>query len=102
MRILTFSSLYPNARQPSHGIFVENRLRHLRAYAPDLEVRVVAPVPWFPFSSPRFGSYAQYAGVAAEEQRHGVSVVHPKYPVIPKIGMQFAPWSMYRFARGAV
>lgn len=102
MRILTFSSLYPNARQPSHGIFVENRLRHLRAYAPDLEVRVVAPVPWFPFSSPRFGSYAQYAGVAAEEQRHGVSVLHPKYPVIPKIGMQFAPWSMYRFARGAV
>ena len=27
VKILTFSSLYPNNRQPSHGIFVENRLR---------------------------------------------------------------------------
>ncbi len=29
VKILTFSSLYPNAAQPYHGVFVENRLRHL-------------------------------------------------------------------------
>jgi len=102
MKILTFSSLYPNACQPSHGIFVENRLRQLLAHAPGLEARVVAPVPWFPSTHPRFGSYAQYAAVDSHELRHGIAVAHPKYPVIPKIGMQFAPWSMYRFARGAV
>lgn len=40
MRILTFSSLFPNLNQPSHGIFVENRLRHLLASGA-VEARVV-------------------------------------------------------------
>ena len=102
MKILVFSTLFPNAQQASHGIFVENRLRHLKAFAPDLDVRVVAPVPWFPSRNPRFGSYAQYAGVAANEVRHGIEVSHPKYPVVPRIGMQFAPWSMYRWSRNTV
>ena len=26
LRLLTFSTLYPNAAQPNHGIFVENRI----------------------------------------------------------------------------
>jgi len=28
-RLLVFTSLYPNAAQPRHGMFVEERLRHL-------------------------------------------------------------------------
>jgi glycosyltransferase involved in cell wall biosynthesis len=99
VKILTFSSLFPNPCQASHGIFVENRLRQLLAYAPDLDARVVAPVPWFPSSNPMFGSYAAFAGVPAHEMRHGIGVWHPKYPVIPKIGMQVTPWLMYRFVR---
>lgn len=99
MRILTFSSLYPNARQPSHGIFVENRLRQLLAYSDRVEARVVAPVPWFPFASPMFGSYAAYAAVAARENRHGIEVFHPRYPVIPKVGMRLAPQLMYAAVR---
>ena len=102
MKILTFSSLFPNPRQASHGIFVENRLRQLLAHAPDLDARVVAPVPWFPSSNPMFGSYADFAGVPAHELRHGIEVWHPKYPVIPKVGMQIAPWLMYRSVRGAL
>lgn len=31
MRIVTVSTLYPNIAFPSHGIFVETRLRHLLA-----------------------------------------------------------------------
>lgn len=102
MKVLVFSTLYPNARQPSHGIFVENRLRHLLDYAPEVEARVVAPVPWFPSRHRIFGQYAQYAGVANREERHGIEVWHPRYPVIPKIGMQLAPWLMYRAVRGLV
>ncbi|MDH5750105.1 MAG: glycosyltransferase family 4 protein, partial [Rhodospirillales bacterium] len=68
MKILTFSTLYPNAVRPTHGVFVENRLRHL---VEDGEVtsRVVAPVPWFPFRSSRFGVYGDFARVPAEEVR---------------------------------
>lgn len=102
MKILTFSSLFPNPKQASHGVFVENRLRQLLAYAPDLEARVIAPVPWFPSSNTMFGSYADFAGVPGHEVRHGIEVWHPKYPVIPKIGMRVTPWLMYRSVRGAV
>ena len=102
MKILTFSSLFPNSHQASHGIFVENRLRQLLAFSPDIDVRVIAPVPWFPSSNPRFGSYAQFAGVADHEVRHGIKVLHPKYPAIPKIGMNIAPWLMYQSVRNTV
>ena len=102
MKILTFSSLFPNPKQASHGIFVENRLRQLLAFALQVEARVVAPVPWFPSSHPMFGSYANFAGVPGYEVRHGIEVRHPKYPVIPKIGMQLTPWLMYRSVRGAL
>ena len=51
IRLVTFSTLYPNAVQPNHGVFVENRLRHLIASG-EVVSRVVAPVPYFPFRSP--------------------------------------------------
>lgn len=94
MRILTFSSLFPNRNQPSHGIFVENRLRHLLASGA-VEVRVVAPVPWVPAWAKLAGEYAKLAGVPAQETRHGIEILHPRYPVLPKIGMTLAPYLMY-------
>lgn len=90
MRLLTFTTLYPNAVQPWHGVFVENRLQLLRA-RPDVQVAVVAPVPWFPSGAARFGRYAQFARVPPRETRNGIDVLHPRYPVIPKIGTGVAP-----------
>jgi teichuronic acid biosynthesis glycosyltransferase TuaC len=90
MKLLTFSTLYPNAESPNHGIFVENRLRHLVASG-EVESRVVAPVPWFPFDNPRFGRYAGYARVPKEENRFNINVVHPRFPLIPKFGMSISP-----------
>ena len=60
LKILTFSTLFPNAAQLSHGVFVENRLRHL-IDGGKVEARVVAPVSWFPFGAKMFGSYADFA-----------------------------------------
>ncbi len=90
MKILTFTTLYPNHIQPRHGIFVEQRLRHLLQQQP-VTAKVVAPVPWFPFKSERFGAYSDYARIAVQEQRHGIEVYHPRYLVIPKIGMTVSP-----------
>lgn len=89
-RILTFTTLYPNAVQPVHGVFVENRLRHLVASG-DLTAQVLAPVPWFPFRHERFGRYATLADVPRRERRHGISIRHPRYPVLPRFGMTLAP-----------
>lgn len=93
IKLLTFTSLYPNNEQPTHGIFVENRLRHLLDSG-QVESKVVAPVPWFPFSGSHFGSYGKYAKIPKHERRHGIDIVHPRYPVIPKMGMTVAPFFM--------
>ena len=95
LRLLTFSTLYPNNARPNHGIFVENRLRHL------IDTRratstVIAPVPWFPSRSKRFGDWALNARVVSQELRHGIAVHHPRYPVIPRVGMSLSPYLLYR------
>lgn len=95
IRLLTFTSLYPNAAQPRHGVFVEERLRHLVASG-GLTAAVVAPVPWFPFRYSRFGAYAALATVPEREERYGIQISHPRYPVLPKVGMSIAPFLMYR------
>jgi teichuronic acid biosynthesis glycosyltransferase TuaC len=101
IRLVTFSTLYPNAVQPNHGVFVENRLRHLIASG-EVVSRVVAPVPYFPFRSLRFGQYAQFAQVPTWEERHGLTIHHPRYPLIPKIGMNLSPYLMAMAALPAV
>jgi teichuronic acid biosynthesis glycosyltransferase TuaC len=93
MKLLTFSSLFPNTVKPSHGIFVETRLRYLLGSG-QVESKVVAPVPWFPSHNPRFGDYASFSKVLPAETRHGIAVTHPRYLVIPKVGMSAAPWLM--------
>ena len=47
MNILTFTTLWPNAEQPNFGVFVKHRLAAL-AKLDGVNVRVVAPVPYFP------------------------------------------------------
>ena len=94
MRILTFTTLYPSAARPQHGIFVETRLRKL-VESGEVAARVVAPCPWFPFSSRRFGRYSTIARTPLQEVRHGLEIDHPRYPLLPKIGMSTAPLGLY-------
>lgn len=93
IRTLLFSTLYPSSVRPVHGIFVETRLRELLASG-QVESRVIAPVPWFPSSHERFGEYAQFAATPRHEVRNGIEVFHPRYLLLPKIGMNFAPHAM--------
>jgi teichuronic acid biosynthesis glycosyltransferase TuaC len=98
MRILTFTTLFPNVEQQDHGIFVENRLRHLLG-SRQVTAEIIAPVPWFPLTSPMFGRFARFARVPRREQRHGTSVRHPRYLSIPRVGMHLAPFLLYLGAR---
>ncbi len=95
LNLLTFTTLYPNAANPNHGVFVENRLRHLVGSGAAASI-VLAPVPYFPrlrlatSLGRRFG-WDRHAWVPAVETRHGLAVWHPRFAVIPKIGMNWAP-----------
>jgi glycosyltransferase involved in cell wall biosynthesis len=96
-RVLTFSSLYPSAARPRHGIFVETRLLNLvRDCAVD--ARVIAPVPWFPLRAQALGRYAQFAATPRQAVRNGVQVAHPRYFMLPKLGVAFQPDAMARSA----
>ncbi|HEY1288906.1 MAG TPA: glycosyltransferase family 4 protein [Burkholderiales bacterium] len=101
MKVLTFTTLYPNAARPAHGIFVETRLRQLLASG-QVQSTVVAPVPWFPFTHPAFGAYAAHARAPRAETRNGIEVLHPRFPALPKVGTTLAPFLLYRGALSLV
>ena len=69
--------------QPRHGIFIEHRIGHV-AQGGD-EIRVVAPVPWFPSGHAVFGRYGEFARVPRHDERRGITITHPRYPLIPKL-----------------
>lgn len=95
IRTLLFSTLFPNSVRPNHGIFVETRLRQLLTRG-EIEARVVAPVPWFPFRHRVFGEYACHGAVPRVESINGVAVEHPRYLLLPKVGMNSAPKALAR------
>ena len=63
------------------------------AQLPGYEVRVVAPVPYWP--PLKVTHRWQYRGVVSSEQIEGVSVHHPRYFMIPKIGMTLHGWFLF-------
>jgi teichuronic acid biosynthesis glycosyltransferase TuaC len=79
-RVLLFSTVFPNAAQPHHGVFVRERMRGLPA---DVEVRVMAPTPWFPLVSGLRPGFRPT--VPPEEIQDGVPVFHPRFLSFPGI-----------------
>lgn len=94
MNLVTITTLFPNCNDLKHGVFIKTRLKHLLQDIDDINVKVIAPVPWFPSSHPRFGEYAKYANVPDYEVIDGIDVYHPKYLVLPKVGMYLTPHFM--------
>jgi teichuronic acid biosynthesis glycosyltransferase TuaC len=92
VRILTYTTLFPNPGDRNLGVFVRNRLIHFaRQYHHELQV--VAPVPYFPNLRllPRWHQYAQ---IPRREENESVPVYHPRFLVTPKVGMTFYGWNM--------
>lgn len=97
MKLLTISTLFPNNKDPKHGIFVRNRLGHLLHDFKDVQAKVIAPVPWFPFEikSGPLAEYSKFAGVAQLEQYGEIEIHHPRFLVLPKIGMYLTPFFLF-------
>jgi teichuronic acid biosynthesis glycosyltransferase TuaC len=85
MRILTFTTLFPNRAQPTLGVFVFQRMLHF-ARRPGNELRVVAPVPYVPgwLPSPNLRALNR---IPQKECNAELTVYHPRYPLVPKISM---------------
>jgi glycosyltransferase involved in cell wall biosynthesis len=95
LRVLTLSSLFPNALQPTFGIFVERQTLGL-AGLPDTEVEVVAPIGLPPWPLTRLGPYRGRAALPREEEWRGLTVYRPRFSIVPRVGARWNATSMAR------
>lgn len=87
MRVLSLTTVFPNPVQPSHGVFVRERLRRLASHA---DVTVVAPVPYFPAATGRMASRPR--GVPAHRTEGDFEVHHPRFWSPPAVGKSLDGW----------
>lgn len=85
LRILTLSTLFPNAAAPNFGIFVERQTAEL-ASRPETDVTVINPVgiPLWPMS--RLAQYQALEALAEHEEWRGLDAYRPRFRLIPKVG----------------
>jgi len=93
VKILTFTSLFPNRTKPQLGIFIFQRVFHLSRQRNN-QVRAVAPVPFYPRWL-KWGKWEASAHVPVQEQLQGLDVYHPRYFLLPKISMPFHALFMF-------
>lgn len=93
LRVLTLSTLFPNAAQPTFGVFVERQTIGLAAL-PGVEVQVVAPIGLPPWPLTYHPHYRQRARLPLWEEWKGLTVYRPRFPIIPRIGTARAARSM--------
>jgi len=92
MRVLTFTSLFPNNVNSNLGGFIARRMTNwATAYA--TKWTVVAPVPFFP-SFPVASPWKKYSDVTYFENYQEWDVHHFRYAMIPKFGLPFQGHSM--------
>ena len=95
LRVLTLSTLFPDASRPNFGIFVERQTRGLAALQ-DVELRVVAPIGLPPFPLDRLGHYRALASLPRHEQWRGLDVRRPRFTVLPGTGGRFHTGALIR------
>ncbi|WP_019625783.1 glycosyltransferase [Thioalkalivibrio sp. ALJT] len=84
MKLLVLSRVFPNAVQPTYGLFVRERMFRVAQHIP---LVVVAPVAWFPGQGliRRFWNPHYRPPVPYHEVQDGVDVYHPRFLCIPGI-----------------
>lgn len=92
LRIVTLTTLYPNAAQPGLGSFVEAQTRRLAGLG-DVDLRVIAPIGVPPVA---FGRYRPLAALPAREAWNGVTVLRPRFALLPGLGVRTNPQAIVR------
>ncbi|WP_267381375.1 MULTISPECIES: glycosyltransferase [unclassified Sphingomonas] len=95
LRVLTLSTLFPDATRPNFGVFVERQTAALAAL-PGVAVTVVAPIgmPLWPLS--RGARHAALGRLPLRERWHGLDVHRPRFAALPFTGGRFHARAMER------
>ena len=86
-RLLSIATLYPNAERPMFGTFVARQFEALAARG-DCEVTVLNPIGLPPVIA---GRYAALARAASDGVENGVTVLRPRFPLIPALSARWNP-----------
>jgi len=88
LRVLTLSTLFPDATRPNFGVFVEHQTLGLAAH-PQVELKLVAPIGLPPWPLSRARHYGALAGLPRHEQWKGVETWRPRFTTLPGTGGRF-------------
>ncbi len=89
MRVLVMTKIFPNRVEPLSSPF--NR-RQFAALGKLCDVQVLATIPWFP-GAPAFRRWSNVgllSKVPAKDTFDGLSVWHPRYMLLPRVGHSVA------------
>lgn len=97
LRVLTLSTLFPDATRPNFGIFVERQTQGLAAL-PDIAVTVMAPIglPPGPLAWLR---HADRRTLPLRETWHGLDVARPRFIAVPGVGGR---WHAHQLQRALI
>ena len=96
MKILVFTTVYPNKKQSNLGIFVRERITRV---ADHCEIKVLAPIPYFPLAGLLKKKYRYCNCIPPIENQNGIDVYHPKFFIVPGIMKFLDGFFLYFFAK---
>lgn len=100
LKALSVSTLFPSRVQPHHAIFVRNRLQHLAELC---DVRVIVPIPYFPFVWRFRKQYKNWQQIPREDRIDNLHVYYPRFLSVPLLFKPldgfFVALSVWRIAR---
>lgn len=90
LRVLSIATLFPDAARPNFGLFVEKSLRALAA-RPGIDLTIVAPVGLPPFPLSLHKRYRALRDLPQSEVWNDLTVLRPRFTLIPRVGARFNP-----------
>ncbi|MGY2734978.1 glycosyltransferase [Sphingomonas sp. UYP23] len=88
LRVLTLSSLFPDASRPNFGVFVERQTLGLAA-DPGIALQLVAPIGLPPWPLSRHAHYAALAALPECERWKGLTTYRPRFTTLPGTAGRF-------------
>lgn len=100
MKVLFFNSIFPNAVEPTKGNFI---VKNLAAYPMNVEIRVLAPVPFGLASWRKQGSKQIPLYEELDLGHRKLIVYHPRFPLFPRNFLRpLIPWLEYMFTKRSI
>lgn len=98
LRVLTLSTLFPNAASPTFGVFVESQTLRLAAQE-GVELRVVNPIAMPPFPLDLHARYRKLRSLPLEESWRGLRVARPRLRILPGLSGRINPALLFHAVR---